>query len=335
MNGLGLLDRLGAVGFVAWLGVVGLSGCGGGEDIIIKTADGPGLTAQDIDREPLALLPGGASLVGTLDAPALFASPVGGRLLALLEARLPLPPSAGFEPRRDLQRLYVGLYSFQGVDFAGIAVGDFNRQAIEEAANGTQQTPLGSPLVRVEYAGRVFYVSANVGFVVLSEHTVVYGNETGIRRVLDRMESGRVKNELSPEIDALMRQPGAPIAFGTSLGGNAVVAAAAQQHAFLRDLQVARVIGDFAAPGVNAAATLTYATPEAAATARDSLASTAQNLSTLGTLLGFVTGQAPPLRGFQADVNGHSVQASAAFDATVADHLIGMSTALLGLPGGK
>jgi hypothetical protein len=164
---------------------------------------------------------------------------------------------------------------------------------------------------------------------------VVYGNETGIRRVLDRMESGRVKNELPPEIDALMRQPGAPIAFGTALGANAVADAAVQQHAFLRDLQLARVIGDFASPGVNAAATLTYASPEAAASARESLSSTAQNLSTLGSLLGFVTGQAPPLRSFQATAAGNSVQATAAFDATVADHLILLSTTLLGLPGGK
>jgi hypothetical protein len=329
------MRRLGLWGIAVWLLLSPLSGCGGGEDVIIKTADGVELTAQDIDREPLALLPGGASLVGTLDAPALFASGVGGRLLALLEARLPLPPSAGFQPRRDLERLYVGLYSFQGVDFAGVAVGNFNRQAIEEAANGTQQTPLGSPLVRVEYAGRVFYVSANIGFVVLTERTVVYGNETGIRRVLDRLESGRVKNELTPEIDALMRQPGAPIAFGTSLGANAVADSVVQQHVFLRDLQMARVIGDFNSPGLNAAATLTYGAPESAAAARESLASTAQNLSTLGSLLGFVTGQAPPLRSFQSTVSGNSVQATAAFDATVADHLIGLSTALLGLPGGR
>lgn len=309
--------------------------CGGGEDIIVKTADGAGMTAADIDRDPLALMPGGASLVGTLDAQNLFASGVGQRLLGLLEARLPLPPSVGFQPRRDLTRLYLGLYSFQGVDFAGVAVGNFNPAAIEQAANGTEKTPLGSPLVRVEYAGRVFYVSANVGFVVLTEHTVVYGNETGIRRVLDRMEAGRVKNELSPEINALMLQPGAPIAFGAELGGNAVVDAAGQQQAFLRDLELARVIGDFGSPGMNAAGTLTYRSPQAASTARDSIASTAQNLSALGTLLGFVTGQAPPLRAFDASVAGTSVQVTAAFDATVADHLIGMSSAVLGLPGGR
>lgn len=320
---------------VAVLALAQVGGCGGGEDVIVKTADGAGLTAADIDREPLALLPGGASLVGTLDTPALFASPVGQRLLALLEARLPLPPSVGFEPRRDLSRLYVGLYSFQGVDFAGVAVGNFNPQAIEAAANGTEQTPLGSPLVRVEYAGRVFYVSANVGFVVLTERTVVYGNETGIRRVLDRLESGRVKNELAPEVNALMLQPGAPIAFGATPGANAVTEATGQQQPFLRDLVLARVIGDFESPGVNAAGTLTYRSPEAAQLARESLASTAQNLSTLGTLLGFVTGQAPPLRAFHATAEGQAVQVTAAFDATVADHLIGLTATVLGLPGGR
>lgn len=311
-----------------------ISSCGGGDDIIIKTSDGRGLTAADIDREPLSLLPGGAVLVGTLDAPKLFASPVGARLLALLQARLPVPPSVGYEPSRDLSRLYLGLYSFQGVDFAGVAVGNFNPLAIEEAAKGAQQTPLGSPLVRVEYAGRVFYVSANIGFVVLTEHTVVFGNETGIRRVLDRLEAGRVKNELPPELDALMRQPGAPIAFGATLTGSSVPQAVAQRQPFLQSLVLARVIGDFESPGVNVAATLSYRSAEAAQTARDSLSSTMQNLSSLGFLFGLVTGQAQPLRSFDATVQDTSVQATAAFDATVADQLLTLTTTALGLPGG-
>lgn len=323
------------VSFTMVLLLIGLLvGCGGDDDVIIKTADGVALTAADIDREPLALLPGGAVTVGTLDAPALFASPVGNRLLALLQARLPLPASVGFDPRRDLQRLYLGFYSFQGADFAGIASGNFNPGAIEEAANGTQLTPLGSPLVRVEYAGRVFYVSANIGFVVLTERTVVFGNETGIRRVLDRIEAGRVRNELTAEVDALMRQPGAPIALGVDLSGNAVSEAVAQQQPFLRELVMARVIGDFEAPGLNVAGTLTYRGADAARSARESLAATAQNLAALGGLLGIVSGQAPPLKSFDASVNESSVQVVAAFDATVADHLLKLSSTLLGLPGG-
>ena len=63
---------------------------------------------------------------------------------------------------------------------------------IEAAADGSQVTPLGVPVVRSTYAGRKLYTVANFGFSVLTSHTVLFGNETGIRRTLDRIERGDV-----------------------------------------------------------------------------------------------------------------------------------------------
>src|SRR5690606_13645639 len=98
-----------ALGLVALAGAAGVPSCGG-EEVIIKTADGVELTAADIDNNPLALMPGGSVGVFNVDMQALWASPSGNRWLQLVGSRLPVPPSANFDPERDLSRLYVGLY---------------------------------------------------------------------------------------------------------------------------------------------------------------------------------------------------------------------------------
>jgi len=301
--------------------VVVCAGCGKKEDIIVKTADGTKLTASDIDANPLALLPGGTLGVINVDAPQLFASSGGAQLLEISKSRLPLPVSAGFVPERDLRRLVIGLYSFQGVDVLGVATGDFNPEAIEDAASKSETTPLGTPLVRVQYAGRVFYVSANIGFVVLTSHTVLFGNETGIRRALDRLEAGRVANELRPEVDTLMRSPGAPVAFASDAANDPQVGALASQLRFFRGMTMLRVIGNFDAPGVNLAGTLTYADEALANNAQASLVELRDNMAAIGLLTSFF-GVSNPIAGLDANVVGNSVQMSVAFDARGAATLI-------------
>ena len=44
---------------VALIAGVGALGCGGGKEVILRTAAGVEATAEDIDREPLWLLPPG------------------------------------------------------------------------------------------------------------------------------------------------------------------------------------------------------------------------------------------------------------------------------------
>src|SRR3970040_924706 len=82
------------------LGLV-LSGCPKKDEVIVKTGEGKELGQAEIDRDPLALLPSSAIAIVALDAKGLFASQFGTKLLALSQRRLPLPPSAGFEPGRD------------------------------------------------------------------------------------------------------------------------------------------------------------------------------------------------------------------------------------------
>src|SRR4051812_31995995 len=117
------------------LGALGLSlaGCPKTEDVIVHTGAGKEKTAVEIDTDPLALLPGGAITVGVLDMEALFASQFGDKLLEVARRRAPVPEAAGFDPKRDLKKAYFGVYSMQGADVAGVAVGNFDPKKIEAA----------------------------------------------------------------------------------------------------------------------------------------------------------------------------------------------------------
>lgn len=304
--------------------------CGGGDDIIVKTSEGVGLTAVDIDKNPLALLPAGAAGVLNLEPQALFRSSTGAQLKRLLEARLPLPASAGFLPERDLRRLIVGFYSFQGVDFAGVAVGEFDPVAIAAAADQSQNTQLGAPLVRVEYAGRTFYVSANIGFAVLTTHTAVFGNETGIRRALDRLEAGRVAVEVSPEIESLLERPGAPMAFGSDAGQAPHVTAVTSSIPALRDLKMARVVGDFEPPGVNFAGTLTYPSVDSAESARQAILKVHQDITSVTWLVQAV-GLGQPIQHLEVRTKGASVQFTIGLNGTATNALLQQFAAVLGV----
>jgi len=67
----------------------------------------------------VALLPGGVIGVASVDTKALLGSQFGAKTLAILSQRLPVPPSAGFNPERDLSHLYLGFYSMQGGRYFG------------------------------------------------------------------------------------------------------------------------------------------------------------------------------------------------------------------------
>ncbi len=318
---------------VIWLLLIALASAAcSGEEVIIKTADGVELTAEDIDRNPLALMPGGALGVFNIEVPALLSSAAGERMSSMTQARLPVPPSAGFVPARDLQRVVLGLYSFQGVDFMGVASGSFDMAAIDQAAAGTEATPLGTPLVRVEYAGRHFYVSANIGFVVLTSKTVIFGNETGIRRALDRIESGRVTVDLPPEVEALMEQPGAPLAFASDARHDPQVAALMSQMPFLNGMKMLRMIGNFDPPGMNLAGTLTYDDAATAEAGRASLQQVHQNIATIG-LIAAAFGVAQPIQKLEIQVIDSSLQVSMALDANAATGILDLLATTMGSGG--
>lgn len=315
--------------------LVAAPACHPRREVIVKTAEGRRLRAEDIDRDPTALLPGGALGILVLDAPELFRSAIGQKLLELARRHAPLPASAGFAPERDLTRLIVGIYSMQGADFAGIASGDFDPAAIEQAADGTQSTPLGVPVVRTVYAERTLYTADNVGFVVLTAHTVLFGNETGIRRVLDRLARGRIKREIPTWAEDLVGRQDAPMALAANLGANTVSAAVREQLPFTGGLGRLRVVGNFAPPGINLAGTAVY-TDESAAQAGARQVNEIQGLVQRWGWFAALAGIPQPVRNVQAVPRGPEVDFVIGLDAVAVGRMLDQlsTTASAVRPGG-
>jgi hypothetical protein len=308
-----------------------LFGCGGSnEEVIIKTAAGVELKAADIDRDPYALLPEAPLLVVRTDAQAQFRSAFGQRLLQIVQSRLPVPPSAGFVPERDLDSLLVGVYSMQGVDFAAVARGRFNPDAIQKAADGVTQTPLGAPLVKSQYAGRTLYTVGNVGFTVLTASTVLYGNETGMRRALDRIGRGALDRRIPQWMENYLKVQTAPIAAGldfTQPEGIAVADSMAQT----RGLSMATATGNFESPGMNLAGRLGYRTPEAALAGTQSILALQQRIQSFAWLTSLM-GMGNPIQQLQLTPSANNVDFRLSLQGGVVSQLIEQLAAAVGAP---
>jgi hypothetical protein len=215
-----------------------------------------------IDRDPLALLPGGVIALGYLDATALLRSPIGPDVAALAQRLLPLGPESGFDARRDVVSIWGGAYSMQGVDFCAVVQGTFDPVAIRRAAEVGAVTALGAPLVKSSYAGNELYTSDNIGFVVVTPHVVLAGNETGIRRALDRLRGSRLERAVPGWMVDIAATKNAAMAGAADLSEQSPPGMLA---AALGGVRHVRVLGNFDAPGLNLTGALTYADAESAA----------------------------------------------------------------------
>jgi hypothetical protein len=308
--------------------------CGSRPDRIVHASGVRPLLSDEIDRDPPALLPSGALGLVWLDAQRLFASPFGARLLAIAR-RAPVPPAAGFEPARDLQRLTLGLYSMQGVNAVAVATGSFNPSAIEQAADGVTATPLGAPVVRASYAGRSLYLSRNVGFVVLSPRTALFGDEPAIRRALDRIEEGRVRRDVPEWFAELLANPQAPIVMGGDFRKRPEAKELTRRMPFFAGLQTARVLGNFQDPGMNFAGTLGYESEAAAQQGAGAVRGVGDLLAQWGWIVSLIGG-AQPFRRLDARPAGRDVQMVAELDGAGAAALVEqLGQALVRLPRGS
>jgi hypothetical protein len=311
------------------LATLSLGGCAKSEDVIVHTGQGKEKTAPQIDADPLALLPGGAITVGVLDAQALFASQFGDKLLEVAKRRAPVPEAAGFDPKRDVTKLYFGVYSMQGADVAGVAVGNFDPKKIEAAADGVQKTPLGVPVTKSTYAGRALYTADSIGFTILTTRTALFGNQTGIRRALDRIKEGTAKRELPAWAGKVLSPGSAPFAFGSNLKENPVPNALRSKLPFLDGVETLAVVGNFASPGVNLAGTLVYPDETAAKTGAGKVSETRSMLDTYTPFLALL-GIPQPVRKLEADAVGKEGHFVAGIDAMAFSALLTRLDDLLG-----
>jgi hypothetical protein len=307
------------------LGAIAAQGCAKKETIITPAVAQHQLTAAEIDAEPLAVLPSGFIALLRAEVPAVAGSSLGPTVLALANQWAPLPPNSGFTPERDLDRIVIGLYSMQGADAAGVAIGRFDPDAIQRAVNSNASTPSGT-LVQSPYAGRLLYTVHNIGFCPLSTKTLLIGNETGIRRSLDRIGEGRAIRRLPTWTDALLDATKAPIAFGAQFKSGDIPASVTQQAPFMADLLGLRVLGNFQSPGLNLAGSLGYATPERAQQAAGELLSSRDRLSsmTMSLLMG-VMGIGQPVRRLEATATGKEVSFVAALDGGAVSKILNLA----------
>jgi hypothetical protein len=221
----------------------------------------------------------------------------------------------------------------QGIDFAAVASGAFDPGAIERAADGTRVTPLGAPLVKSKYAGRTLYTSQNVGFVVMTAHTVLFGNETGMRRALDRIQRGQLGHSVPPWMGELVTKSEAAVAGGFELRDQPTVAAAAAQFPFLNGVQSARVLGNFRPPGMNVAGTLSYADAQSATNAEQSV----RAMHSMLTSYSFVTsllGIGQPIQQLQVQTLDRDLQFVLGLSTDAVGQVIEQLGPAIGLPGG-
>jgi hypothetical protein len=312
--------------FVIALGLA--SACTKQGDVITQTGEGKSLSDPAIDSDSLALLPSGAIALSYIDAKQMFASRFGEKLLAIAKQQIPLPASAGYEPSRDLEKLYTGIYSMSGADVAGVAVGSFDKAKIEAAADGEQTTALGLPVTKSTYAGRTLYTAGNVGFTILTARTALYGNDTGIRRALDRIKEGRAKRQLPPWMDKLLATPNAPLIVGADLTSNPVPDAARNELAFLQGAKTMALVGNFQEPGLNLAGTVTYGGPDSARYGADNLLALREVLQGYAPVMALF-GIPQPLKKLEAKAKDEKVEFVAGVDGAAVGVLLDKARELL------
>ena len=301
-----------------------LTACSKKDTVIQPSVAQRQMAPADIDADPIAVLPSGFIGLLRAEVPAVARSSLGPTVLALANKWAPLPPSSGFVPERDLDRIVIGLYSMQGADAAGIAIGRFNPDMIKAAADSTTNTSAGT-LVKSPYAGYLLYTVHNMGFCVLSNRTLLIGDETGIRRALDRIHEGRATHQLPPWTDALLDASKAPIAFGAQLKAGEVPPSITGQLPFMTDLLGLRVLGNFEAPGVNLAGSLGYATPERAQQAAGEMLASRDRVTSMGWLMG-VMGMGQPIQRLEAKAADKEVSFVAALDGASVSKILNVVT---------
>ena len=250
------------------------AGCGGNKPDVVAPS------TEALAEDALALLPGNAMGVGTVDARAFFGSHTFGADLAkLVEKYVPIGAESDFQASRDVDRVTFGSYSYQGIDVAAIVIGRFNGAKIRQVAAAQSPTKGGAPLVTSQYTGRDVYTVGNIGFTLLSDKRAIVGTEQGIRRVLERIKDKRVKRDIAPWMISVLETPGAALAVAGDFATQPMPPDAARQIPlpFMHGLKAARAVATFK-DGVQIAGSLTYPDAASADTASASVKQAA-NLS--------------------------------------------------------
>jgi len=305
----------------------GATGCKHPTGTFVATPTGPA-GAVDLDSDPAALLPYGSVLVASLGAKEIANSTVGGDLVALSERVLPFAKEIDFEIKRDLDRVYIGMYSFSGADLLGVLSGHFDAAKLEAAAAKGLNTPFGV-VVASTYAGRKIYTVANVGFTVLSAKTALVGSEAAMRRALDRIQVGTIKREMAPWIAEWVSQPGYPVLIASDVTKQSFGKTVTGFIPWIQGVQYVRVRGRFnpdTSYGMSGA--LTYPDPQKAQQAASGFQTFKSSLTMMAALK--MIGIDPLVRNAVVQAQGNDMQFSTVIDEKQTRQLIRLLTDWIG-----
>jgi hypothetical protein len=311
---------------VALVILLALAGCSSANESLVLVA-GNKVDAAAIDKDPLTVLPPGVIMLGYLDASAMFASGMGPEVEQLIARVLPLSAEANFQARRDVAKVYSGLYAMQGVDVCAVVQGNFDPDAIARVADSQSTTVTGVPLVKTRYADYDLFTAQNLGFVVLTKHTILSGNEVCMRRALDRLRFSELERSIPTWMIALTETPGAAFAFAGDLSSQTSVEAATQTIPFVHGLKYVRVLGNFQDPGLNFVGTLTYADATAAQGGAAQLANLRELTQFMNMLTSWGVGQAA--NQLQVSTVGSEVQFSVPLDGMLVRTLLNLISEFL------
>jgi len=291
-----------------------LLACGGNKAV------SPGASGEDIEKDPIVLLPAGALGVASLDARALFADATLGRPVAAVADRyIPFGEEAGFSAARDLERIYAGSYALEGLDACAVLVGKFDAEKIGLAARNHTQTKAGV-ITESQYADHAMYSVGEGAFAVVSSKIALAGTIAGVRRALDRLKSGKLSRDLQPWMYETLETKGAAFAIASDVSSQNIAAMSLGplNLSFLKGLRVIRAVGNFGGPGINVAGTTTFAEEAQAQSGADGFRGVAK-LAAGFAAAGFV----PQLQNLKIEPKGTDVQVSFALDSKQLANLLG------------
>ncbi|MEO7112104.1 MAG: hypothetical protein ABI183_16795 [Polyangiaceae bacterium] len=278
------------------------------------------LTADQIDADPIALLPGSAIAIANVDAKAFFGSQSLGPTVAdLLQQYFPIGDEAGFVPKRDVDSVVAATYSLQGLDVAAVLKGRFDATKIQAAADKHTPMKSGGALVSSTYSGHAIYTLANIGFTVLTPSTVVAGTEAGMHRVLDRIHDGKHARDITPWMLETLSTKGAAFALAADFATQPITSVAVGNlpAQWVKGLKAVRLVGDFKDSGTEIAGSLTYDTEDNASNG----ASGAKQLTTMANLAS-LTGLVPRLDNLDIHTEKTSLQYQFSVDDTALRKLL-------------
>jgi hypothetical protein len=237
------------------------------------------LSPDEIDADLLALLPGSAAMVVTVDAHALYVSAsVGSQLAALSEKLVPIGDEAGFNASRDVDRIVLGTYGSDGLEVAAVLTGRFDEAKMKQAAEAHAQTRGGGVITESTYAGRRVYTIGEgesapsparstpaFGFSILTPKTALAGTQTGIRHALDRIHEGHPKRELAAWAQQTIDTPNAAATLCADFAPPLTTATIGSfSLSWVKGIDRVRIVSDLEPRGAHVAGTITYADAQSA-----------------------------------------------------------------------